>query len=148
MINVWDRLMDEYSTYPTDFGGNLDNMDEIDDAEDALGIAFSDDYRKFIGLYGCGMFDGHFVHGLKKQRSMDDHNWSVVDKTNFYKCAQKWPDIDEWYVISDDGRGNPIGCKPDGSVWLSDHDAGFEQVKLADNFEEFLEKLLNDSLYE
>ncbi len=49
---------------------------------------------------------------------------------------------------SDDGRGNPIGCKPDGYVWLSDHDAGFEQVKLADSFEEFLEKILDDRLYD
>lgn len=37
---------------------------------------------------------------------------------------------------------------PDGSVWLFDHDSGFEQVKLADSFEDFLHKLLTDTLYE
>ena len=71
-----------------------------------------------------------------------------MSKNYLYKDFQKWPDIEDWYVISDDGRGNPIRIDPEGKVWLSDHDAGFEKVKLADNFEEFLHKLLTDTLYE
>jgi len=113
----------------------------------ASGI-FSDGYKKFVQLYGAGLFDGHFIHGLRYIDMMSVNSWSIVDKTNFYKQTQKWPEIDDWYIISDDGRGNPIGCKPDSSVWLSDHDAGFEQIKLADSFEDFLHKLLTDTLYE
>lgn len=64
------------------------------------------------------------------------------------KNTQNWPDIDDWYIISDDGRGNPIGINPKGEVLLSDHDSGFEQIKLADDFEEFVYRLLTDTLYE
>ena len=94
------------------------------------------------------MIKGDLIYGLSKQADMSDSIWSVVEKTNFYKIKQQWPGIEDWYIISDDGRGNPIGCKSDGSVWLSNHDAGFEQVKLADDFEEFLEKILDDRLYD
>jgi len=78
---------------------------------------------------------------------MGDNFYSVVDLTNFYR-NQHWPYIGEWYVVSDDFDGNPIGIDPDGKVWLLDHDSGFEKVKLADSFEEFLYKLLTDTLYE
>jgi hypothetical protein len=128
--------------------GGACSSEEINLAEKEISLKFSDQYKEFLGLYGGGIVGSHFIYGIKKQRSMGDKLWSVSQNTNFYKDYQKWPDIDDWYVISDDGAGNPIGCKQDGSVWLSDHDAGFEQEKLADNFEEFLEKLLDNRLYE
>tara|TARA_Y100000780_G_scaffold74991_1_gene67386 strand:+ start:86 stop:535 length:450 start_codon:yes stop_codon:yes gene_type:complete len=128
-------------------GGNC-TEEEIAQAELLLNLGFSNSYKEFLSLFGSGVFPGHIVHGLKKTLLMSDTVWSVIDKTLFYKETQKWPGIEDWYIISDDGRGNPIGCKPDGSVWLSDHDAGFEQVKLADDFEQFLEKLLSDTLYD
>lgn len=129
------------------FGGPC-NKDEICKAEFELKLPFNPGYKEFLELYGGGVVGSYFVYGLKKQISMGNDLWSVVQNTNFYKITQQWPGIDDWYIISDDGRGNPIGCKPDGSVWLSDHDAGFEQVKLADSFEDFLYKLLTDTLYD
>lgn len=145
--SVWEQISKEYQEYPEDFAESV-MINEIEEAEKKINLSFSDTYKKFIHLYGAGLFDGHFIHGLRYIDMMDKYRWSVIDKTTFYKNDQKWPDIDDWYIISDDGRGNPIGCKPDGSVWLSDHDAAFERVKLADNFEEFLHKLLTDTLYE
>ncbi len=129
------------------YGGQCTDP-EIMQAETHLLVKFCSEYREFLRLYGGGIVGSYFIYGLKKQLSMSKDFWSVVQNTNFYKHTQKWPGIEDWYIISDDGRGNPIGCKPDGSVWLSDHDAGFEQVKLAENFEEFLEKILDDRLYE
>lgn len=129
------------------FGGKC-SIQEIKNAEVSLSLVFSRSYKEFLRLYGAAIFDGYTVYGLKKLILMDDKNYTVVDKTKFYKETQKWPDIEDWYIISDDGRGNPIGCKPDGSVWLSDHDSNFEQIKLANDFEEFLHKLLTDTLYE
>lgn len=121
---------------------------KIEQYEKNLNLVFSKEYKEFLKQYGSGIVDSFYIHGSPSNLFMGGILKSVVDKTNFYKHDQKWPDIDDWYIISDDGRGNPIGCKPDGSVWLSDHDAGFEQVKLAENFEEFLHKLLTDTLYE
>ena len=121
---------------------------EVNAAEYKLGLVFSNTYKNLIKKYGAINIWGQYIYGLRRIILMPKDGWSVIDQTNFYKEDQKWPDIDDWYIISDDGRGNPIGCKPDGSVWLSDHDEGFEQVKLANNFEEFLHKLLTDTLYE
>ncbi len=128
--------------------GGVCTDEEIQDAENELGLHFDKSYLDFLRKYGGGGVGSHYIYGLKKISLMGDDLWSVIQNTNFFKNEQKWPDIDDWYIISDDGRGNPIGCKPDGSVWLSDHDAGFEQVKLADSFEEFLHKLLTDTLYQ
>ncbi len=129
------------------YGGEC-ALQELEDAEKTLKLQFSDDYKEFLLKYGGANVEGYFIYGLKKQRSMGADFWSVIQNTKFYKEAQRWPGIEDWYIISDDGRGNPIGIDPEGKVWLSDHDAGFEKVKLADNFEEFLHKLLTDTLYE
>lgn len=145
--NIWAMIEEEFVMYPKDFGGKTaENL--VANAENKLGLCFSNGYRNFVVEYGSGVMPGHIIYGIVPLDAMGVFCTNVIDKTNFYKITQKWPDIDDWYIISDDGSGNPIGCKPDGSVWLSDHDAGFEQVKLADSFEEFLEKLLTDTLYE
>jgi hypothetical protein len=129
------------------YGGACD-IREIENAQEELNLKFDNDYVFFVLKYGGGIVGSFYIYGLKKISLMGDELWSVIQNTIFYKNKQKWPDIDDWYIISDDGRGNPIGCKPDGSVWVSDHDAGFEQVKLADDFELFLHKLLTDTLYD
>jgi hypothetical protein len=148
MTSVWKKLNDYFTNGRLDYFSHGIPFSKIGDAEKRINIKFNDNYKKFLVLYGGAMIKGDLVYGLSKQVDMDDAIWSVVDKTNFYKVTQQWPGIEDWYIISDDGRGNPIGCKPDGSVWLSDHDAGFEQIKLADSFEEFLEKILDDTLYD
>jgi hypothetical protein len=147
MDNLWSEIQEYQLEYPEDFGDSV-SEEKLMEAESSMQIVFSDQYKKFICKYGAAGIGAYYVNGFFHLPLMGNSNWSVVDKTNFYKNDQKWPNIDDWYIISDDGRGNPIGCKPDGSVWLSDHDAGFEQVKLAGNFEEFLHKLLTDTLYE
>ena len=146
-LSIWKKLDDNLNEFEGLYSGQC-SQNEIEEAEKVLNVHFSSEYIKFLQLYGGANVEGDFVYGLKKQRSMGKDFWSVIQNTNFYKHDQQWPDIDDWYIISDDGRGNPIGCKPDGSVWLSDHDAEFEQIKLADNFEEFMHKLLTDTLYE
>ena len=144
---IIDGLDKHFQKYPQAAGNPIEEQ-KIIEAEKELGLLFSDSYKAFLKKYGGGCVIDFDVYGLSKAEFMSETLWSVIQNTNFYKNEQKWPDIDDWYIISDDGRGNPIGCKPDGSVWLSDHDAGFEQVKLADNFEKFLNKLLTDTLYE
>ena len=146
--SVWKELENYFEDDRNDYVGGRVNISLVEEAEKKVGLKFSLDYKKFLELYGGATVGGELIYGLSYQQCMSINCWSVLDKTFFFKNKQKWPDIDDWYIISDDGRGNPIGCKPDGSVWLSDHDAGFEQVKLADDFEEFLHKLLTDTLYE
>lgn len=147
MNNIWEILDEEFKKNPELQAGDTLLVD-IDQVEKEIGLKFSAPYKNFIKKYGGAIVGGNFIFGLKQQRSMDDYLWSVTQNTNFFKEEQEWPDIEDWYIISDDGRGNPIGIDPQGVVWLSDHDAGFEKVKLADNFEEFLYKLHTDTLYD
>lgn len=135
-----------YRENPEDSGGKV-TEGEIVHAELKLNKSFSVDYRLYLKKYGGGAFMDCYISGLKKPESMQMKLPDVIEKTKFYK-DQDWPGIDDWYIVSDDGFGNPIGIDPDGKVWLSDHDSGFEKVKLADSFEEFLYKLLTDTLYE
>ena len=148
MSNIWEQLSDYFNDDRFDYFCEGVSKREINDAEEKLKLFFSKSYKCFLANYGGAMIMGDLIYGLRYQADMNENHWSVVDKTLFYKITQKWPNIEDWYIISDDGRGNPIGCKPDGSVWLSDHDANFEQVKLADDFEGFLHKLVTNTLYE
>lgn len=143
---VWGMLKELFQKQPELQAGPAKNA-EIQKAEKEICLNFSNEYKKFLLLYGGALLPGHDIYGLKRQRSMAS-NWSVVQNTHFYKEKQKWPGIEDWYIVSDDGSGNPIGIDPEGRVWLSDHDAGFEKIKLANSFEEFLYRLYTDTLYE
>lgn len=148
MNNIFKTKLDIHMNEMEELYGGPCNLDEIKMAEKILNTRFNPDYKEFLCKYGGGIVGSHYIYGLKKISLMGDKLWSVIQNTQFYKETQKWPGIGEWYIISDDGRGNPIGCKPDGSIWLSDHDSEFEQIKLAESFEGFLHKLLTETLYE
>jgi streptogramin lyase len=64
-----------------------------------------------------------------------------VDVTKRFR-ADVWPGVESWYIISIDGRGDPIGIDSCGVVWLSDHD-GSEIVRLASTFDRFIVELLD-----
>jgi hypothetical protein len=68
---------------------------------------------------------------------------SVVDLTRRFQ-ADGWRGTENWYVISFDGAGNPVGMDRDGHVWLSDHNSG-DIVDVAANFEAFVLGLLGPS---
>ena len=146
--NVWKTLEREYRERPDYFGVPTKDIYLIEEAQKILGLSFSEAYTKFLRNFGGIIADGHTVCGLIISNQNRFFNETVVEKTKFFKEVQKWPNIENWYIISDDGSGNPIGIDPEGKVWLSDHDSGFEHIKLADSFEEFLYKLHTDTLYE
>ena len=144
--NIWELIEKQFLTYPQDFAGS-GSTELVNKAEAELGIKFNNDYKEFLLKYGGACIGSKFIYGINKHRDMDKELNNVVFVTKFYR-NQDWPDIDDWYIISDDFDGNPIGIDPEGKVWLSDHDSGFEKIKLADSFEEFLYKLHTETLYE
>ena len=147
LAKIMGLLKNHFSEFPGAQGGET-SKEEIQLTEKTLETSFSPSYKNFLEKFGGGLVGSYEIFGIKRAEFMGKSLWSVIQNTKFYKDTQKWPGIEDWYVISDDGRGNPIGVDPDGKVWLSDHDAGFEKVKLADSFEEFLHKLLTDTLYD
>ncbi|WP_010298750.1 SMI1/KNR4 family protein [Candidatus Odyssella thessalonicensis] len=129
------------------YGGPCSKQ-EITAAQEQLKLKFHKEFVDFLLKYGGGIVGSYYIYGLKRIPLMGNELWSVTQNTDFYKDKQQWPGIEEWYVISEDGLGNPIGIDPEGKVWVSDHDADFEKTKLADNFEEFLDKILSNTLYQ
>lgn len=120
--------------------------DIIKDMESELGLKFTEDYIEFLRCYGEAILGGYSVHGYADV-SIHGRVGSVVEKTEFYRDSD-WPGIEDWYIISDDGRGNPIGCRADGSVWLSDQYSGFKAMQLASSFDVFIYKLTTNTLFE
>jgi hypothetical protein len=144
---IWEKLEAEFKLYPEDFAGPMTSTSIIDDAQKLLNVKFDNLYVNFVKKYGSVLLPGHIVYGFGSLALMSKHVQNVVEKTKLYR-DQNWPEIEDWYIVSDDGSGNPIGINPKGEVWLSGHDAGFEKVKLADDFEEFLYKLYTETLFD
>lgn len=148
MDNKFSQMLDSHMNELEGLYGGSCTIHEILDAQEKLKVKFHPDFIDFLLKYGGGIVGSYYVYGLKKISLMGSELWSVIQNTQFYKETQKWPGIGDWYIISEDGSGNPIGIDPEGKVWVSDHDNDFEKVKLANNFEEFLYRLLTDTLYQ
>jgi hypothetical protein len=144
--NVWSLLSDLYTEFPHIKCLNADE-DKIKLAESALKLNFSNSYKYFLKYHECSAVGELRIYTLTRSEDSPMDTWSVVDAEKWYKKEQNWPDIDDWYIVSDNGSGDPIGIKPNGEVWISYHDSGFEQEKLADDFEEFVYKLLTETLW-
>lgn len=114
----------------------------ITSAQERLGCIFEPAYVEFLRLFGCGVVGPDPIFGLGAD-AVDamGSDEDVVTQTEHFR-AQQWLGVSGWYVVSVDGRGNPIGIDSDGRVRLSDHDAG-EIVDVAESFEKFLVKDLS-----
>lgn len=143
MSAIWQRILSEQRRFPELFGtGATDASIEV--AELALGMRFDPDYREFLRLFGSGMVGSLPVLGLSKAEALGNDAWNVVATTKRFR-ADKWPGIADWYLVSIDGSGNPIGIGPDGCVRCSDLDVG-DTTEAAPTFLAFLEAQLADPL--
>lgn len=134
---TWKRLDREYARFPRARGAPAAE-EEIASAEREIDCVFHRDYREFLRRYGSGMVGPDPIYGVHPAPSMGTW-WSVVAVTRHFR-DEGWPGVDEWYVISGDGRGNPIGMDTKGRVWLSDHDVG-DIALVAPSFEANVKRL-------
>lgn len=138
---TWEILDDHFSQVERIAGRALTKAveapsdDEIARAAKELDARFADDYVAFLQRYGGATVGSLPVYGLRPVEATGDP-WSVVQVTHQFQ-KQGWPGTDGWYIISDDGFGNPIGIAADGRVMILYHDVGQISV-LADSFEDFL----------
>ncbi|MFN3648428.1 MAG: SMI1/KNR4 family protein [Armatimonadota bacterium] len=131
-IDALDRHLERW---PIARATEQPTIDEIAQAEAQLGVSFHPDYAEFLRRYGGAVVGGMEIYGLRPVEVMGEP-WSVVEST-LHARAEGWPGSEDWYVISNDGFGNPIGVARNGWVRLYDHDRGQHAV-LAKSFEEFL----------
>lgn len=132
---TWQMLDQEFAQFPLMRASEVPSDAEIADAAAALGCTFHEDYVAFLRRYGGATVGSMPVFGLRPA-PVTGTPWHVVEVTKWFR-EQGWPGVDEWYIISEDGFGNPIGLTPDGRVMVSDHDVGRVMV-LANDFEDFL----------
>ena len=137
------RLDALFAETPRLVGGGPVPRDEIDAAEQALGVTFDADYRAFIERYGGAMVGSLPVFGLRVSEVMAVGD-TVIAETRRLR-QQGWQTIAGWAVISTDGNGNAIGMATDGHVYLSDHDA--QVVVVGSSFEDFVVRLLDERLF-
>ena len=146
--DVWGLLDCYFTDNPRDKATSV-HSEAITAAEKVLNIKFSEPYKKFLLIYGGGGIGPIDIYGLSKSDLAPIDSWSVIENTQYY-WREKWPGVENWYIVGDDDNGNPFGIDKDGVVWISDHDAyeGEEVEKVADNFEEFLYKLVTETLWD
>jgi cell wall assembly regulator SMI1 len=137
---IQDRLDELFVDEPFMKAGRVDEV-KVDAAQEALGVVFSEDYRQFLKKYGGALVGPLPVYGVARAEPMDEELWSVVAVTRHFR-EQSWPGVEQWYVISMDHAGNPIGIDKSGKVLTYDHDAGVT-IELAEDFERYLERCLS-----
>jgi cell wall assembly regulator SMI1 len=136
--DTWDHIEAHFARYEElcRAQGPAVSDDEVDAAAAALGVHLPTDYREFLLRAGGGVIGPYDIYGLRPVAAMGNE-WNVVEQNQYWR-DQEWPSVQGCLIISMDSRGNPIGIAPDGSVHVSDHDAGCEAVWVADTFEAFI----------
>ncbi len=135
----WDVVRSELRRHPTSIAAGGGDEASIAAAESRLACTFSPGYRAFLREIGGAIVGSDPIFGVVKADDMGKL-WSVTDVTEHFR-RQGWPAVKDWYVVSMEGRGNPVGVDASGRVWMSDHDVG-DVVQVADSFEAFLEAQL------
>lgn len=138
--SIWEQLEKQFERFPF-MKAEAVSEEEINSVEISLGLRFDYDYKKFVLKYGGAMVGAFPIYGLRQAGPMDDGLWSVFNVTMHYR-NEGWPGVQEWYVISSDHSGNPIGIDMDGKVVSYDHDCSRE-INLASSFEDYLVMCLN-----
>lgn len=124
------------------FEGTPSDDEEINKAEKELNVSFDEDYREFLKLFG-GSYVGFPVYGFKNCEMLSSE--TVTDLTDSFRKSfrvdQRFPIVQESYVISMDGNGDPIIIDKEGKVRIFYHDNN-EVKTLANTFEELIERYL------
>jgi hypothetical protein len=119
----------------SEFVGKPATDEQIIEAENKLGVTFSDDYIAFIKLFG-GAYAGIDIHAFENAESIGKE--SVIDLTLDVRTSH--PEVQNAYVISDDGSGNPIMINPNGEVLIYYHDCGETEI-LSSSLGKYIEEV-------
>jgi hypothetical protein len=117
----------------TNYNENTSNDFELDEAAKELNVTLNEQYRFFVKKFG-GCHVGLDVFALKNSEDLEQI--SFVDLTKSFR-EQGYPNMNDKYVISFDGAGNPISQNSKGEVLIFDHNIG-EYTKLANSFSELI----------
>jgi hypothetical protein len=132
---TWKLLDELFAETPILRAEHVD-QDEIEMAENDLGVRLDNDYKEFIARYGGAIVGPYRVFGLRRAAPMSKPESSFVAITRNFR-RQVWPGVSDWVVFSSDHAGNPVGLSVTGEVWVSDHDSRAIQL-IAPSFESYI----------
>ena len=138
MQDTWGHLDSRFMTDPIMRAKEGPSRSELDDAAREIGVSVDPDLSEFIIRYGGAVVGAFPIYGLRPVELMGDDRWSIMTLTGLYR-SQLPGLLEDWCIFSEDHAGNPIGIRPDGSVWIFDHDFGGAD-KIYDNFEMYIRK--------
>lgn len=131
-------LKEAKAEWPETFGSGV-SADKISQAEALVGI-FPQSYRQFLEVFGAGVVAGVGVFGLELPPFMA--GYLVTEGTEKFRAMLAEHGIGEHLVIGLDPIGSPICLAPsDSEVLHFDLESG-EQHRVADNFDQYLNRLL------
>jgi hypothetical protein len=108
IIKVIEKLPELLSLKPA-------SVSDISDAENQLGLRFSDEYKKYVGAFGAILADGVELTGIAKSKSRDVVSVTVQEKTLN-------PDVpDDLYVVENAGIDRII-------IWQNETGVIFQSV--------------------
>ena len=87
MNGAEDKLFAQIAAKKNFKSGPGASADEIDAAQDALGLEFPWEYRAFLAQFSYASWFGHFVTGI-----VDHDTYGVVSHTEFEREAGRCPD--------------------------------------------------------
>ena len=113
------------------------NATALAEIQDYASFELSRGYFDFVARYGGAIVGPYSVYGVGASEAMGADEASVITVTARFR-ADAWPGAQAGLVASMDHAGNPMILRPDGSVVLADHDAGWAE-EVWPTFDAFLE---------
>lgn len=118
---------------PDFIGSNGRTDDEIQQAEKALGVSFSEDYRKYLEEIGLACFDGHELTGLTQTKRLDVVSITKEKREQFGNITSLWYVVEETNIF-----GIVIWQSSDGVIYETAPNS--RAKKIADSLAEYIAK--------
>lgn len=137
--DTWIKLDQMFEDAPMMKASSV-STSEVEEAFSGLGFEVPQDYKDFVCRYGGATVGPYSVYGLRAADTMGNDEDSALSVTQRFQ-ADGWEDVEGSLVVSADHSGNPVLLRPNGEIWIADHDNGGSS-KLADDFESYLLKCI------
>ena len=126
-------IVDVLKAKPEYIGANGRSDEEISRAENALGLSFAKDYRKYLSAIGLACFDGHELTGLTKTARLDVVSVTMEKRERFGDFVTSLYVVEEANI---DGIVIWQGC--DGTVYEATPNSKVK--KIASSLSEYIQR--------
>ena len=126
-------IVDVLKAKPEYIGANGRSDEEISRAENALGISFAKDYRKYLSAIGLACFDGHELTGLTKTARLDVVSVTMEKREQFGDFAMSLYVVEEANI-----DGIVIWQSSDGAVYEATPNS--KAKKIASSLSEYIQR--------